>query len=104
MKPRTASVQAPPRVMCLLAAFVGVAAVLSAQPATRTAGSISRADTGRPNLEGVWTYGTTTPLERPARFADRRVIADAEIQAYVRYAAAERRAQVAARLGIDDDK
>src|SRR3954462_15789039 len=30
------------------------------------AGRQSRADTRRPNLEGVWSFATLTPFERPA--------------------------------------
>jgi hypothetical protein len=33
---------------------------------------------GKPDLQGVWTNATLTPLERPARFADRAVMTEAE--------------------------
>jgi hypothetical protein len=33
---------------------------------------------GHPDLQGVWTNATITPLERPERFGDRLVITDAE--------------------------
>jgi hypothetical protein len=33
---------------------------------------------GKPDLQGVWTNATLTPLERPVRFADRPFMTDAE--------------------------
>jgi hypothetical protein len=33
---------------------------------------------GKPDLQGVWTNATLTPLERPARFAGRAVMTEAE--------------------------
>ncbi len=33
---------------------------------------------GKPDLQGVWTNATLTPLERPARFAERAVMTEAE--------------------------
>jgi hypothetical protein len=31
---------------------------------------------GDPDLQGVWTTQTTTPLERPAKYADRAQLSD----------------------------
>ena len=33
---------------------------------------------GQPDLQGVWTNATITPLERPAKFKDRLVLSEAE--------------------------
>jgi len=33
---------------------------------------------GDPDLEGIWTGSTITPLERPAKFADRKYLTEAE--------------------------
>ena len=33
---------------------------------------------GDPDLEGVWNYGTATPLERPSQWAGRTTISDQE--------------------------
>jgi hypothetical protein len=41
------------------------------------------AQSGRGTLEGTWNFSTLTPLERPAEFADRATIADAEAAAWV---------------------
>ena len=35
-----------------------------------------------PNLEGIWTNATLTPLERPAVFAGKRTVTDAEAAIY----------------------
>ena len=34
---------------------------------------------GAPDLRGVWSHGTATPLERPERYGDRAQLTDAEI-------------------------
>jgi hypothetical protein len=36
---------------------------------------------GQPDLQGMWTNATITPLERPSEFGDRLVITDAEARA-----------------------
>ena len=36
---------------------------------------------GQPDLQGLWTNSTTTPLERPAAMADRAVLTDEEVAA-----------------------
>jgi hypothetical protein len=37
---------------------------------------------GQPDLQGVWDYRNVTPLQRPAEFADKATLTDAEIAAY----------------------
>jgi hypothetical protein len=37
---------------------------------------------GQPDLQGVWDYRSLTPLQRPAEFADKATLTDAEIAAY----------------------
>ena len=39
---------------------------------------------GDPDLQGVWTYKTITPLERPAELADKRVLTDEEAAIFER--------------------
>ncbi len=58
--------------------------VLSAAPiliahAARTAPG---APDGHPDLQGVWTFSTITPLERPAEFAGKEFLTDAEAAQY----------------------
>jgi len=37
---------------------------------------------GQPDLQGVWDYRSVTPLQRPAEFADKATLTDAEIAEY----------------------
>jgi hypothetical protein len=37
---------------------------------------------GQPDLQGVWDYRNVTPLQRPAEFATKATLTDAEIAAY----------------------
>src|SRR5437867_1304892 len=46
-----------------------------AAPAKSTA---PRRPDGRPNLSGVWSFATVTPLERPAELGNKAVLTDAE--------------------------
>jgi hypothetical protein len=47
---------------------------------------IPRTADGRPDLQGIWTNGTATPLERPAEFADREFFTAEEADAFERTA------------------
>ena len=59
--------------MRILAWVVALAVPAFAQ----TASKAPRAD-GPPDLHGVWNFSTLTPLERPAEFAGREFLTDAE--------------------------
>jgi hypothetical protein len=39
---------------------------------------------GDPNLQGIWNNGTTTPLERPAQYADRETLTPEEVEKLAR--------------------
>src|ERR1700719_492121 len=41
-----------------------------------------RTPDGRPDLQGVWTNATLTPMERPAVFAGKPTVTEAEAKAY----------------------
>src|SRR5690606_23888235 len=43
---------------------------------------IPRLPDGRPDLQGLWTNETDTPVERPAQFADRRAMTAEEAAAW----------------------
>jgi hypothetical protein len=56
-----------------------LAAVLASSAAAQTpAPWTATTPDGKPDLQGVWTNATLTPLERPARFADRAFMTEAE--------------------------
>jgi hypothetical protein len=61
---------------------------------------VPRLPTGDPDLEGVWNYGTATPLERPAQWAGRMTISEEEAASWEKQAA-ERRGQSNATAGPD---
>ncbi|HEX6897738.1 MAG TPA: hypothetical protein VF146_20800 [Bryobacteraceae bacterium] len=53
-----------------------------APAAVSKAGAIPRTADGHPNFEGVWSSATRTPFERPAVFAGRPTISDAEAKVW----------------------
>ncbi|MGH6910148.1 MAG: hypothetical protein ACREEG_08175, partial [Phenylobacterium sp.] len=58
-------------------------AALAERPA-RTAGAAAayktpRTALGQPDLQGIWTNATITPMERDAKFGDRLALTDAEV-------------------------
>jgi hypothetical protein len=70
--------------MCFAAALVLAALPLAAQ--TRPAGPVPRAADGHPDLQGLWTNATITPLERNAAKA---TVTDEEAKAVEKQAAAD---------------
>src|SRR5262245_44231347 len=44
--------------------------------------TLSKTPWGEPDLQGVWNYGTMTPLERPAQWASKTVLTQEEAEAY----------------------
>lgn len=79
-------------VVCVaLAGLMGVAQ--SQSPADKSAPGMGRTPWGAPDLQGIWNAETLTPLQRPARFADKPVLTPDE--------AAKVEADVAGRPGRD---
>ena len=60
-----------------LVAFTAVAAS-AAGPESKF--RTPRTKDGRPDLQGVWNYASGVPLQRPAKFADRKVLTKAEFE------------------------
>jgi hypothetical protein len=56
------------------------ATALSAQ--NKAAWKMPRTADGHPDLQGIWTNSTRTPLERTAAFAGKATLTDAEAKAY----------------------
>jgi hypothetical protein len=61
--------------------FFAVAGLASAALLAR-APSTAPAAAAHPDLQGVWNFSTITPLERPAEFAGKEFLTDAEARAY----------------------
>ena len=57
--------------------FAGVLALMIAVPVFG-----QRAPDGHPDLQGIWTNATLTPLERPAAFAGKLTVSDAEAKVF----------------------
>jgi hypothetical protein len=55
---------------------------VSNAPAKPAAKTMARTPDGHPDLQGVWTNATLTPLERSAQFKDKATLSDAEATAY----------------------
>ena len=68
----------------LLAVAVAVSLLgqLSSSAKRSAAQAIPRTSDGHPDLQGVWTNATLTPMERPAQFAGKMTLTDAEATAY----------------------
>jgi hypothetical protein len=85
--------------LSLVAVALGGSASVGAQPpataGTRRPWTVPRTPDGRPDLQGVWTNATLTPLERPRAMADRAFLTEKE--------AADLEAQAAGRQAVADD-
>lgn len=73
-------------------ALVVAAAALGGVSAAGQSGAWTppRTPDGQPNLQGVWTNATITPLERPANLRDKAFLTEAEAAALERQAASAR--------------
>ena len=68
------------------------AAAAFGQPGSPTAGSqqpmkrsaVPRTADGKPDLQGVWSFATLTPLERPAEFAGKAYLTPQEAKEYAK--------------------
>jgi len=83
---------------CRLLASLGALVFLIAaplpgqkQPAAAKAKTwtVPRTPDGHPDLQGIWTNATITPLERPAALAGKATVSDAEALAVEKFAADE---------------
>jgi hypothetical protein len=64
-------------------AAIGLLTVLASAPAAaQTKPAAPRTAEGHPDLQGIWNFSTITPLERPAEFANKPFLTDAERNEY----------------------
>ena len=60
------------------AALITVPLTAQSPAAKKTAWSMPRMADGHPDLQGIWTNATITPLQRPEQFAGKATVTDAE--------------------------
>ncbi len=65
-------------ISALVAGSMQVAAQTPARTGTGQAWTLPRTPDGHPDLQGIWTNATLTPLERPRNLGDRQFLTDAE--------------------------
>jgi hypothetical protein len=68
-------------VISALIASPSLVAQAPAKPKTARALTVPRTPDGRPDLQGMWTNATLTPLERPRSLGNRRYLTEAEAAA-----------------------
>jgi hypothetical protein len=73
----------------MLAAPLASQTPKASPPATKAKSNIPRTPDGHPDLQGVWTNATITPLERPAALAGKATLTDAEAAAIEKNSADE---------------
>ena len=78
------------RGIVVLMAALAASASLTAQRATEKRWTVPRTPDGHPDLQGIWTNATLTPLERPRNLGDRRFLTEAEAKAIEAQAAGGR--------------
>ena len=77
------------RVLAILIALQSLAPVsVAAQPSSSAATSVPRTPDGRPDLQGVWDFGSVTPLQRPAALAGKVFLTEEDVSALEAQAAA----------------
>ena len=89
------------RCVLVFALLAAMAAYHSLNP-VRAAGQTPRAADGQPDLQGLWTNSTTTPLERPPDMADRAVLTAEEVAALAVYLAADESAFTSGAVHVID--
>src|SRR5215471_5836998 len=79
--PRVAIITSAVLGLCALATGQGLSPTAKPAAATKKAGSLPRTVDGHPDLQGVWTDNTITPLERPKGLGTKEFYTESELAA-----------------------
>jgi len=66
--------------------FIAISVLLGQTPVPTKTWTVPRTPEGQPDLQGIWTNSTLTPLERPRELADKAFFTPAEAAAYEKQA------------------
>jgi hypothetical protein len=83
-----------PVAFAALATAVLLAVPAAAQSPTTKKSALPRMADGHPDLQGIWNYGTVTPMERPKELADKPVLTADEARAFEEKTVRERNADL----------
>jgi hypothetical protein len=88
-----------PRDLVVVVTGVFALTMVAAPPAAGQQGEVPRTSWGAPDLQGLWTSATLTPLERPRELANKEFLTKEEAAALEAKAAAEQFTERAPRAG-----
>ena len=63
----------------LVVGLLSIFPALAIAQSSDDVGAVPRTPWGVPDLQGLWSNSTTTPLERPSRLGDKALLTDAEV-------------------------
>jgi hypothetical protein len=64
----------------MVGAVAAASALATVSVAAQSTYTVPRTPDGRPDLQGVWSNNSVTPLERPTQWKDKASLTDAEVQ------------------------
>ena len=70
--------------VCVAVALIALGSVAAGAQGVGSSAASPRTPWGEPDLQGLWTSATLTPLERPRRLADKTALTDEEAAAMER--------------------
>ena len=100
---RVLSVMSAAAVLVVVVGLLKVTAVPVAAQSASTASSNLRTSWGDPDLQGIWNQVFNTPLERPAKYANREFFTDEERAQFDSQRAAVRSRDARSQTGTEKD-
>ena len=78
MRIRLVSIGASVGLLSVLAALAPTKVTVADDAAATAAGAVLKTPWGEPDLQGIWTDETDTPLQRPAKYANQEFFTEAQ--------------------------